>query len=681
MNRWQLDLREFLALCVCMAAEIVLVIGLFGCAPVQSQATAEPTVEVELTAAPTTALPQDPEMVYREAPMLAERVAHGTLPPVEERLPGNPKLIEPVERVGVYGGVWRRGVVGEFDNSHFRKLIYYEYLVSWDPQWTRIVPNVTQSFAVNEDSTEYIFHLREGMRWSDGAPFTADDIVFWYEDIVMNTDIWEEPPVDWLVAGGAPGQVIKIDDYTVAVRFATPYGLFLENMIYPTQMGMTYFPKHYVQQFLPKYNPGGLDHIRPLLDLWGLDHWSELFTEEIVRPQRLPDMPTLDAWILQDMYDEGNPDMVGKVIVAQRNPYYWKIDTEFNQLPYIDEIRFTVVPDQDGLIDMVLRGEIDMQNRNLSSPVNRPQFEAIAEAQDYVFFTTIPSTANRMLIHLNMLHPDPVKRQIFSDRRFRMALSHAIDRQEVIKQVWAGQGEPRQAAPLPSPVFHHERLATQYLEYDVELANQILDEAGYGERDAEGLRLGPDGKSIRFTVDIVDEYGHKEAMDLIQGYWHAVGIDVTYRVNERGDLRARAEANEHDAVVWTSTDGMFIPLNPAEYVPIDTSLQAFAVPWAVWAKDPDSPLAEEPPEEIKRQLALYEQASATRDQNERLALYEQIMDIAADRFNTIGISTWGAGFGIRKTYFHNVPPVMPEAWVYPQPAPTHPCQYFFDPQR
>jgi peptide/nickel transport system substrate-binding protein len=181
-------------------------------------------------------------------------------------------------------------------------------------------------------------------------------------------------------------------------------------------------------------------------------------------------------------------------------------------------------------------------------------------------------------------------------------------------------------------------------------------------------------------VEIVDEYGHKQAMDLIQGYWQAVGIDVDYRVNERGDLRARCDANQHDAVVWTGTDGMFIPLNPAEYVPIDTATQAFAVPWAAWHDDPGDPRAEKPPEETQRQLSLYDSSSATGDQEERLALYAEILDIAADRFNTMGISTWGKGFGIRKAAFQNVPEVMPSAWVFPHPAPTNPCQYFIDPQ-
>lgn len=616
--------------------------------------------------------------IYNEAPQAAARVAVGELPSVGERLPKNPLVIQPVERVGVYGGTWRRGVQGEYDNSHFRKLIYYEYLVRWDPQWTRIIPNVAQFYEVNQDSTEYIFYLREGMRWSDGVPFTADDILFWYEDIMMNTEIWAEPPIEWLVHGGEPGIVEKINDYAIAVRFRMPYGLFLEEMIYPTQMGMTYFPKHYLQQFLPKYNPNYMERIQPLLEEWNIDDWTQLFTEEIIRPQRLPDMPTLDAWVLQDVYDEGNPKMVGRQLIAKRNPYYWKIDTDFNQLPYIDEIQFTVVEDQDALMKLALNGKIDMQIRKLSNPANKPLFEEIAEEQEYALFATIPSTANRMLIHLNMLHRDPIKRQIFSDKRFRIALSQAINRQEIIAQVWSGVGEPHQAAPLPNSVFHHEELATQYLQYDVARANHLLDEAGYSERDAEGFRLGPSGERIHITVDIVDEYGHKEAMTFIQTYWIAVGIETDYRVHERGELRALSEANNHDAVVWTGTDGIFIPLNPAEYVPIDTSLQAFAVPWAVWFKDPNAPLAEEPPDPVKQQFAIYEQAMATGDQDKRLELMRAILDIAAERFNSIGISTWGTGFGIRKTYFHNVPPVMPEAWVYPQPAPTNPCQFFIE---
>ncbi|MHA1399478.1 MAG: ABC transporter substrate-binding protein [Candidatus Heimdallarchaeaceae archaeon] len=619
--------------------------------------------------------PGPTEPVYQEAPELADLVEAGELPPVKERLPKNPIIIQPVDHLGDYGGTWRKVLRGQWDHSHFLKVISYEYLVRWDPEWTKIIPNVAQSYDVNNDATEYIFHLREGLRWSDGEYFTADDIVFWYEDLVMNSELWEAPP-DWFIINGQPGHVEKIDNYTVSVQFEESYGLFLENMIVPTSNAMTNFPKHYFKQFLPKYNP----NIDELVEQYNVSDWVELIKEKVGKAGvmfhfRNPDLPTLDAWVVQNGYFEGT-----EKVVCKRNPYYWKIDADYKQLPYISEIEFTVVEDQEALLDLALAGEIDMQIRKISNPEYKELFEPIMEEMNYEFITTIPSTANRMLIHFNILHADPEMREILSNKDFRIGLSYAINRSAIIDTVWSGCGDSHQAAPLPSSIFHHEQLAAQYLEYDITLANEYLDLAGYATLDEDGYRLDSNGERINITVEIVDEYGHVEAMNLIKDYWHNVGINASIKIDDRVTLAESIENNEHDATVWTSTDGMFILINPGEYLPNAIGKTcAYAVPWAYWFGNSSHPLAEEPPESVKQQIALYTQIKSSGNQTERIDLMRQILDIAADYFWVMGISTWGSGFGVKKTYFHNVPMVMPEAWLYPQPAPTNPCQYYMEP--
>ena len=154
----------------------------------------------------------------KEAPSLAEMVAAGTLPPLEERLPLEPMVIEPEESIGTYGGTWRAGLRGGSDNAWIYRTIAYEQMTRWERDWSGVRPNIAKGWDVSDDSTEYTFYLREGMRWSDGEPFTSDDVVFWYEDVLMNEELTPSVP-NWLMAGDEPVVVEAVDDYTVKFSF------------------------------------------------------------------------------------------------------------------------------------------------------------------------------------------------------------------------------------------------------------------------------------------------------------------------------------------------------------------------------------------------------------------------------------------------------------------------------
>lgn len=619
------------------------------------------------------------DMMYNEAPMLAEMVAAGELPPVDERLPAEPLVVEPNNEIGVYSDpswsmadrAWNLGLRGSGDGGNFVRHVAYDGLVRWDTEWTQVIPNVAKGWEANEDGSEYTFFLREGMKWSDGAPFTAHDIVFWYEADASNTEASPAPP-NWMVTGGELGTVEAIDDYTVKFSFAAPNGLFLQRLATPDGLQVVQFPQHYAEQFHPDYNPDGID---ALLEEAGLENWVDLWDLKVngngnwATPQ-----PQLWAWVLQE--DSGyTADAVQ--VTAVRNPYYFKVDPEGNQYPYIDFVQWDVGVDVETLVLKALNGEIDFQDRHIAALSNKAVYFDNQEAGDYTFVETIPSSMNTVAIALNLTHPDPVKREVYQNHDFRAALSVAIDRQEIIDLVYVGQGQPYQLAPRPSSPFYNEQLATQYLEYDVDLANQMLDDAGFAERDADGFRLGPDGNRITIAVDLIATFlpEHPDVIELVVGYWQEVGIDAQMNVIERTLFYERKEANEHDAGVWQGDGGLEVVLEPRWYFPYSQE-SIFGELWQQWYNG--DPRGEEPVEAAKMQMELYDQLKATADPDEQSALMNEILQIAADEFWAMGINLPAPGYVIKKNNFFNVFETYPNAWLFPHPGPINPFQFYID---
>ncbi len=613
----------------------------------------------------TVALTGAQDMTYNEAPMLADMVAAGDLPPVAERLPVNPLVVEPNDRTGVYGGTWRMGSRGGLDGALFTRTIGYEGLVRWNAEWTEVVPNVAESWEVNEDGSEYTFKLREGMKWSDGVPFTSADIMFWYEADETNTDV-RPAAVNWMVAGGEQGIVEAIDDYTVKFSFAAPNGLFLQRLATPDGLRPVKYPAHFLSQFNAAYNPDGID---ALVADAGMDTWVDLW-EQQAQEEFLAVKPTLSAWVLEQPMAADATQVTGT-----RNPYYFKVDPEGNQYPYIDTIRADVGDDVETLVLRALNGEIDMQDRHISGLENKATFFDNMETGNYHFFDTVPSSMNTNIIALNLTHADPVKREIFQNQDFRIGLSYAINRQEIIDLIYVGQGEPYQPAPRPTSPLYNEQLAKQYTEYSVDMANEHLDKA-FPEKDADGFRLGPDGNRITFTVDVhtVNVPGI-DMMELITNYWAAVGVDGRANVIDRSIFYDRKEANQQDADMWGGDGGLDVILEPRWYFPFSNESN-FAPLWQYYFNG--DARGEAPPAAAQQQMDLYNQIKTTADAEEQNELMAELLQISADEFYAIGISLPPNGYGIVKNNFYNVPTIFPNAWLYPHPGPTNTFQYFIE---
>ncbi|HET8627015.1 MAG TPA: ABC transporter substrate-binding protein [Thermomicrobiales bacterium] len=652
--------------------------------------TTAPTQAAAATAAPTAAAAQptagasqapaaNTPSKFKEAPTLADQVKAGKLPPVEQRVPKNPLVLTPVEKAGTYGNTWRTALVGGQDTAWLTRTIGYQNLIRWDPQWQKTVPNIAESFESSPDAKEFTFKLRDGMKWSDGQPFGVDDVLFYAEDVYGNSELTTSK-------GSNPFTVTKVDDLTFKITFQKPNGLFLKNLATPTGQPSgeewARYPAHYLKQFHKKYaDPAKLDQ---LIKQNNADSWVKLFqlkgsgvpgTPYDARWSN-PDLPTLYAWKIVEPYGAGNR------VATERNPYFWKVDAEGNQLPYIDKVAYDVLQDPQPLILKISNGEVDMHVRHVNNAQNKSVFAQNQQKGNYHFFDEVPASMNTTTIAFNLTHKDPALRKLFQDKNFRIALSHAINRQQIIDTVFVSQGEPWQTGPRKESPYYNETLAKQYTEYDVAKANQILDQAGY-KKGSDGQRLRLDGQKISFSVEVTSILNPfwTDVLKIVLQNWQAVGVNAQLKPEDRSLLYTRKGANEHDCVIWGGDGGMTDAiLDPRWYFPFSDESN-YAEAWYVWYQKPSNPQTqpEEPPEATKKQMDLYtDGVLGTGDEAKQTEAFKQILQIAQDQFYVIGISLPGNGYGIQKNTFHNVPKSMPGAWLYPDPAPTDPSQYYLD---
>ena len=361
--------------------------------------------------------------------------------------------------------------------------------------WTRVIPNVAQYLSVNEDATEFTFGLREGMRWSDGHPFTADDIMFWYEDVLKNPELTPKP-APWFVAGGRLVGADKLDSLTVRFRFAASKGLFPQHLASGQDSGgPANFPKHWLKRFHRRYNPEGLV---AEMEAAGASDWVELFRlksgdeqvpkslaallryyvsartcRAVLSPGRLSMLGTCEASqtaLHPGSSLKGTP-ITGRSIQAASSSHIW--------------VAYSTFKSRQEIVEFTKTGNIGMQSRRISHPKFHNEFAEFQAEGGYRFFSLTPANSNSLVIALNLTHPDPA----YGNRDFRIALSLAINRKAIIDSAGIGEGRPYQLAPRPESRFYNPRLAQQYTDYDPARANGMLDVLGLERRDDEGFRL------------------------------------------------------------------------------------------------------------------------------------------------------------------------------------------------
>lgn len=610
-----------------------------------------------------------------DPPMLVRQVEQGTLPPLADRLPENPLIVEPVERIGDYGGTWRSALLGGNDDPWIRRSLAYENLMRWTPEWDGVIPNIAESVNVNEEGTRFTFHLREGMKWSDGVPFTADDIRFWYEDLFLNPEFTPTLAEPFVNADGSPVKFELMDETTFTFTFTEPKGLFLQYLATMRDLdhAPVRYPRHYMERFHPRYNPD----IQKEIDAAGQSNWVGLMVAKS-KYWSNTELPTIHAWVFTRGYGAATSAR------AERNPYYWKVDTAGNQLPYIDVRHFDVLSDLQVLVTKTLAGEIDFQDRHLAVPANRPVLYHGRNQGGYEFFEETFTSPNYMVLMFNLNHPDKTMREIFQDRNFRIGLSHAIHRQDILDVLWYGQGKVAQTSVQPESIYYNEQLAKQYTEFDLDLANQYLDQV-LPKRGPDGMRRRPNGKPFSFTFAYSAAnpvFG--DALLLIAAQWRKVGINMRPTALDRTLIMVRRNAGALEGVAWERGGGagQEVVLDPRWWFPFNIESYYWAPAWTAYylGVDPATAqvLPEKPPASALEQMKLYEQLQASPDFEDQVRLFKKILNIAAEEFWTMGIAWPGKSYGVKKTNFRNVPDTMPASWLYPTPGPSNPEQYFIE---
>lgn len=583
-------------------------------------------------------------MKYNEAPMLRTMVAAGELPPVEERLPEEPMVVKSaVGEIGVYGGVatttpWPPHYMAD------------EYLISTEvPGYVKSIPNVIKGWKINENATEVTFYLREGMKWSDGYPFTADDFLFWYNDIEGNKEL---SPIrgTWYAIGGEHGVMAKIDDYTIKWTFAATFGSFIDSLSeWPVRGRPQCAPAHYLKRFHADYVL--VEQLKETMKEKGFDTWMNLFGT-MNNKLNNPELPVLGPWVAMNEWGS-------EIQIWERNPYFWKVDPEGNQLPYIDRVE---VPRSAGMEADLLRliaGEIDFCGGQCMGGRN---YTIVMENQERGNYRLIRKTegdgaANIGSLYLNIHHKDPAKRELFNNLDFRKALSVAINRWDINTALYNGNCPPTQVAPATGPPYHGERpeFKEYYIQYDPELANQLLDGIGLTERDGRGYRLGPDGKKLLIILQVVSGWisALPAQADMYKQYFTAVGLNTIVKPMPDENLTELVNAVEHDIYVRYFAGGNILQ-SPANGYLFPRGAGWHTSPlWARWLLT-NGEEGEEPPTWVKRLAQIDGEAKAIVDFEKRVALYTEAVLLHVNELMPIGGLGAGGGPGAIQIFSNRV---------------------------
>ncbi len=491
----------------------------------------------------------------KEAPMLAALVKEGKLPALEQRIPAAGEvMVSAMDKTGVYGGDMRLTSYGGDSKWKSGKLTE-ESLFRFKADGS-VEPNVAKGYDISPDGKVYTIYLRKGMKWSDGVPFTSEDVTFYYNEMCVPKTFGKSLYSCFFSTDPATGKkepctVEAVDDYTVKVTFKHTNATFLESLANDAKW--FFAPKHYYTQLLPSYigddaaaakaKELGYSDVKAMGKNTGYYYWV------------LPDRPTLRAWVAKNNIEDG-------IFTMERNPYYWKVDKDGRQLPYIDNLKFVKISDYSQEMLKVMAKEIDFGNLNLSD------FTVLKENEkrgDYTLCTwrTTAWAERPATAHLNQTIKDKNLRALFQSASFRQALSIAVDRKEVSELVTEGFAEPGQSAVQEGLLGYDKKWTEQWTEYSPSKAEKLLDKLGL-KKNADGKRIFSDGTPVVLELqltDLEDVAQSAKTAELLAKYWGAIGIGTTVKTYSRDLMTEKINANDETVLVGPMNG--IVTFNPA----------------------------------------------------------------------------------------------------------------------
>lgn len=473
------------------------------------------------------------------------------LPALADRLPAEPLVVAPYDTIGKHGGTLDvLSNATEAGTSDFLSVRHVN-LVRYADDLVTIVPNVAKDWEWNDDFTQLTFFLRKGHKWSDGAPFTAEDVKFWYDNLALDSKIIEKSK-DYVLVSGKRMTVDVVDPQTVRFNLPAPKPGLLAH--FATHFAQGFQPKHFLGQFHPDINAdadklaqeaGFENGLAVIKAYFGNSDWTDTPSPLLNSPDKVAKLPadvipTLESHIYITDTTES------RHLVA--NPYFFMVDTQGNQLPYISEQDEVYINDNQVRILKLVNGEVDYKAQSVFLP-SAPILLENQEKSDYTVHLRPDITMP--IFSFNVTSTNEEKRKVFGDLRFRQAMSVAINREELNEVAFFGLGEPRQYIGFsPAPNFVDEKWAKHYAQFDQDMAKKLLDEIGMVDKDGDGMRELPNGDKIVLNLQFATQGIPGQVVELVGQYWAEVGVQTTVKEVTPDEYRSAQSSNQLDVGLW-----------------------------------------------------------------------------------------------------------------------------------